>query len=491
MNEIKTSFFLKGFVLGSVACLLSFLVYGGNFLLSGDQSPQLAAAISVVNGEGLRVPPSFLESGSVFDPALATREKFAWFAPGYSMLLAFFLWMGGSVYLAASAIFYLNKFLTGLLWSLVARKYSIPFWQIAFIVCLQSLLYIPASTTDQLVWPAMAGLLLLAKRNVGWIETLAAVALIAYVTWTRWHGVMFAGVWFLWVWMHSLRDWRNLGLWVRSMIPLATTAAFFLGTVYYLTGSFDPFTSVPKDEIRWILLLKGLYFCVTGGISSVWTPVQGGLALVAVAVLGGLCWLAARDFRKIPVWLAMVLVFQAVNMAFLIYYEVNKGSVFEPEVPAFATARYFGLIQPLVFACIFWVIGALRPNRMIRRVWGLATVLAFLAAGISFFLYNWDAIRSKLAPAANGLLIPKEYVELQKRLLEIQPDVWIVSSGQNSKSRLYDPATTTKYEESLYDARKTFTKSVETCIQEGKLVVVESVGGKIVDIRDTLARSAK
>ena len=209
MNEIKTSIFLKGFVLGSVACLLSFLVYGGNFLLSGDQSPQLAAAISVVNGEGLRVPPSFLESGSVFDPALATREKFAWFAPGYSMMLAFFLWMGGSVYLAASAIFYLNKLLTGLLWSLVARKYSMPFWQIAFIVCLQSLLYMPASTTDQLVWPAMAGLLLLAKRNVGWIETLAAVALIAYVTWTRWHGVMFAGVWFLWVWMHSLRDWSG------------------------------------------------------------------------------------------------------------------------------------------------------------------------------------------------------------------------------------------------------------------------------------------
>jgi hypothetical protein len=483
--------FLQGIGLGVAACLLSVLIYGDNILLSGDQSPQLAAAISVVEGEGLRVPPSYLEPGAVFDPALATREKFAWFAPGYSMMLAFFLWLGASVHLAAGAVFYLNKFLTGLLWTFVAKKYAIPFWQVAAVVCLQSLLYMPASTTDQLVWPAMAGLFLLAKRNVGWLETLAAAALIIYVTWTRWHGVMFTGVWFLWVWMHSLRDWRNPGLWVRSMLPLFTTAVFFLGTVFYLTGSFDPFTSEPKEEIRWILLLKGLYFCVTGGISSVWTPVQGGLALVAVAVMCGLCWLAARDFRKIPLWLAMVIVFQAVNMAFLIYYEVNKGSVFEPEVPAFATARYFGLIQPLALACIYWVIGALRPTVLIRRGWETVTVAAFLAAGISFVFYNWDSIRNKLAPAANGLLIPKEYVELQKRLLEIQPDVWIVSSGQNSKSQLYDPATTTKYEESLYDARKTFTKSVETCIQEGKLVVVESVGGKIVDIRDTLARTAE
>jgi hypothetical protein len=74
MNFKMQKVFLQVFSLVLVTCLLSFLVYGGNFLLSGDQSPQLAAAISVVNGEGLRVPPSFLESRSVFDPALATRD---------------------------------------------------------------------------------------------------------------------------------------------------------------------------------------------------------------------------------------------------------------------------------------------------------------------------------------------------------------------------------------------------------------------------------
>jgi hypothetical protein len=481
--------YLKAVLLGIVACLLSALIYGGNLLLSGDQSPQLAAAISVVNGEGLRVPPSKLEPGSVFDPSKAQRDKFAWFAPGYSMMLAMFLWMGGSVYFAASAVFYLNKFLTGLLWTFVGRKYGIPFWQVAFIVCLQSLLYMPASTTDQLVWPVMAGLLLLVKRNVGWIETLAAAALIAFATWTRWHGVMFAGVWFLWVWMHSLRDWRNPGLWVRSVLPLATTAAFFLGTVYYLTGSFDPFTSEPKEEIRWILLLKGLYFCVTAGISSVWSPVQAGLALVSVAVLVGLGWLVARDFRKIPIWLAMVLLLQGVNMAFLIYYEVNKGSVFEPEVPAFATARYFALVQPLALACIFWVIQAVRLQVVIRRGWELATVVAFLAAGISFVSYNWESIRGKLAVAQNGLLIPKEYVELQKRLLEIRPDVWIVSTGQGSDGKLYDLATMIKYELSIYDTDKIYTKEVETCQQLANLVVVESAGGEIIDIRSTLKPS--
>ena len=485
MNEIKTSFFLKGFALGLVACVLSFLVYGGNFLLSGDQSPQLAAAISVVNGEGLRVPPSFLESGSVFDPALTTREKFAWFAPGYSMMLAFFLWMGGSVYLAASAVFYLNKFLTGLLWSLVARKYNIPFWQIAFIVCLQSLLYMPASTTDQLVWPAMAGLLLLAKRNAGWIETLAAVALIAYVTWTRWHGVMFAGVWFLWVWMHSLRDWRNLGLWVRSMLPLATTAAFFLGTVYYLTGSFDPFTSVPKDEIRWILLLKGLYFCATAGISSIWMPMQIALAIVALGTFAGLIWAGLREAKKIPVWVAMVIILQFVNMFFLIYYELKKGSVFEPEVPAFATARYFSLAQPLALACICWAISALKPKRDIRVGGYALAAFAFFAAGISFVYYNLESIDRKLAPVESGLLMPEKYALLQKRLIEIQPDVWIVSAGLGV-GKIYDPTESIKHEQSIYDAKKIFTKDVENCIQNIPLKVVETVGGEIVDIRNTL-----
>jgi len=351
---------------------------------------------------------------------------------------------------------------------------------------LQSLLYMPASTTDQLIWPAMAGLFLLVKRNVGWIETMTAAALIAYATWTRWHGVMFAGVWFLWVWMHSLKDWRNPGLWMRSVLPLATTAAFFLGTVYYLTGSFDPFTSEPKDEIRWILLLKGLYFCVTGGISSVWSLAQAGLALVSVAVLGGLACLAAREFRKIPIWLAMVLLLQAVNMAFLIYYEVKKGSVFEPEVPAFATARYFALVQPLALACIFWVIQTVRPQVVFRRAWEWATVVAFLAAGISFLSYNWESIRGKLAVAQNGLLMPKQYVDLQRRLLEIQPDVWIVSSGQGSQGKMYDPAESIKHEQSIYDAKKIFTKDVETCVQSGPLKVVETVGGKIVDIRNSL-----
>jgi hypothetical protein len=225
---------------------------------------------------------------------------------------------------------------------------------------------------------------------------------------------------------------------------------------------------------------------VTAGISSVWSPVQAGLALVSVAVLVGLGWLVARDFRKIPIWLAMVLLLQGVNMAFLIYYEVNKGSVFEPEVPAFATARYFALVQPLALACIFWVIQAVRLQVVIRRGWELATVVAFLAAGISFVSYNWESIRGKLAVAQNGLLIPKEYVELQKRLLEIRPDVWIVSTGQGSDGKLYDPATTIKYELSIYDADKIFTKEVEICQQMASLVVVESAGGEIIDIRSTL-----
>ena len=488
MNSKKRNTILQGIALGLSACLLSLIIYRGNFLLSGDQSPQLAAAISVVDGEGLRVPPSKMVPGSIFDPSLAQRDKFAWFAPGYSMMLAFFLWIGGSVYFAASAVFYLNKFFTGVLWTYVGRKYGLPFWQIALAVLLQSLLYMPASTTDQLIWPAMAGLFLLVKRNVGWIETMIAALWIIYATWTRWHGVMFAGVWFLWVWMHSLKDWRNPGLWMRSVLPLATTAAFFLGTVYYLTGSFDPFTSEPKDEIRWVLLLKGLYFCVTGGISSVWSLAQAGFALISVAVLGGLAWLAIRDFRKIPIWLAMVLLLQAVNMAFLIYYEVKKGSVFEPEVPAFATARYFALVQPLTLACIFWVIQAVRPQVVIRRGLESATVVAFLAAGISFVSYNWELIRGKMAIAQNGLLIPKEYVELQRRILEIRPDVWIVSTGQGSDGKLYDPATTIKYELSIYDADKIFSKEVETCHQMANLVVVESAGGEIIDIRSTLKR---
>ena len=487
MNSEKRNTILQGITLGLMACLLSLIIYRGNFLLSGDQSPQLAAAISVVDGEGLRVPPGKLELGSVFDPSLAQRDKFAWFAPGYSMMLAFFLWMGGSVYFAVSAIFYLNKFLTGVLWTFVAKKYAIPYWQVAFIVLLESLLYMPASTTDQLIWPAMAGLLLLSKRNVGWVETFLAAALIAYATWTRWHGIMFAGVWFLWVWTNSFRDWRMFSLWIKSVLPLATTAIFFLGTVYYLTGSFDPFTSEPKDEIRWILLLKGLYFCFTGGISSVWTPVQALLAIVSLAALLGLVLGIVRERQNIPAWVAMVIVLQVVNMAFLIYYELRKGSVFEPEVPAFATARYFALMQPLSIAFLCWAFSTLNLSTYFLRALLTITMLGFLASGLSFVNYNLESIETKLAPTANGLLMPEKYALLQKRLLEIRPDVWIVSAGAGS-GKIYDPAESIKHEQAIYDARKIFTKEVESCIQNMPLKVVETVGGDIVDVRDTLKR---
>jgi hypothetical protein len=94
-----------------------------------------------------------------------------------------------------------------------------------------------------------------------------------------------------------------------------------------------------------------------------------------------------------------------------------------------------------------------------------------------------------LAVAQNGLLIPKEYVELQKRLLEIRPDVWIVSTGQGSGGKLYDLATMIKYELSIYDTDKIYTKEVETCQQLANLVVVESAGGEIIDIRSTLKPS--
>ena len=227
---------------------------------------------------------------------------------------------------------------------------------------------------------------------------------------------------------------------------------------------------------------------MTGGISSIWSQVQAGFALISVAVLGGLAWLAIRDFRKIPIWLAMVIFLQGLNMAFLIYYEVKKGSVFEPEVPAFATARYFALVQPLTLACIFWVMQAAQPLAFVRRAGLWITMFLFLTTGTSFISYNWDSIRGKLAIAQNGLLIPKKYVELQRRLLEIQPDVWIVLEGRGSKEKLYDAAKTIKHEQSLYNAKKIFDKSVEACIQQSKLVVLESVGGEIIDIRETLQR---
>jgi hypothetical protein len=110
---------------------------------------------------------------------------------------------------------------------------------------------------------------------------------------------------------------------------------------------------------------------------------------------------------------------------------------------------------------------------------------AFLAAGISFIYYNLESIDRKLAPVESGLLMPEKYALLQKRLIEIQPDVWIVSAGLGV-GKIYDPTESIKHEQSIYDAKKIFTKEVENCIQNIPLKVVETVGGEIVDIRNTL-----
>jgi hypothetical protein len=432
--------FIIALLAGITACILSYLIYGTHVLLSGDQSPQIVAAESLANGEGLLIPPMQMPEGSMVKTGGDYREKLFWYPPGYSLLLAFFTCMGSSIAGASLILFYLNKAVSNILWVFVARRYGIPLWQFFVVFVFQSVAYMPATTTDQFLWPVVGLMFLLFPIRGRWVPVLISLLICLAIS-LRWFGILLPSIWLGWTYFTATRnDFKCLHIHLRAWLPVFVCLPFFLGLTYYVAGNLQPYTAIPVLHIKWGLLWKGIYFAINGGVSSMWKVLQFSLvALCAFTLLSLVKQLFTRR-KSIPVWVSLSVLFQAAVFAFLIYTQYKKGSMYDPAVPAFATARFYFLCQPLSFAAVIWAGSLALSNRKVMRhsfVIGVATV--YLGAAFTYVPYNKHNIAHELASCRRGFLRPKEVVFLEAKVNEIKPDFLIQLGGWPEVFSIYDP----------------------------------------------------
>jgi hypothetical protein len=436
-----------GIAFGIIACLFSFILYGDRVLLSGDQSIQLVAAESILAGDGLKVPPTSLPAGVSWTPTVDLREKLVWFPPGYSSLLAFLGWCGLSFPAAALALFYLNKIVSCCLWSLLMARLGIPIWTAACVFLFQSLAYMPATTTDQFLWPIVAGMFLLEPKKLSWAGAFTATFLFCLAIWIRWFGIILPVVWAAWIVLAELPRVPKFKSLVLACVPLFVSIAFYFLLTFYLSGSADPYNLTAAEKTNWILLAKGVYFAATGGISSMAAPVQLGIACMAFLTVLGLVWCAIFKPKSMPAWVMQLAVFQALILVFLVYMQIKKGSAFTESVPAFATARYYFLAQPLSLDFMLFCIGSLNQRALFKTAAKVALLLLLAASALNYFQFNSQNSKDSFAVDSRGFLRPKQFVELESDLNNRMPD-WVffknnwleISSTYDSKKILpYDP----------------------------------------------------
>jgi len=276
------------FAVGLLFCFANRVLYGGKPLLSGDQSTQVIAAESLLAGDGLLVPLDAPKSQSGLKRNNDYRETLCWFPPGYSVLIASLTWVGVRTADAAAILFYANAVLSCVLWLLVARKYRIPIRYFLVVFAFQVVSYLPCTTTDQFLWPVAATMFLLFPADG--IRSLAGLSIVfCLAVCIRWFAVIFPVIWLAWTYLFSgPGGWRSTKTHVRALTPLGSTALFYLALVYSVAGSFQPYEAHPPVQIHWLLLFKGFYFALLGGVSSVWKPMQAATTTLAILVCIGL-----------------------------------------------------------------------------------------------------------------------------------------------------------------------------------------------------------
>jgi hypothetical protein len=148
-----------------------------------------------------------------------------------------------------------------------------------------------------------------------------------------------------------------------------------------------------------LLLFKGVYYAWTGGWSPNANILKILLAAVVVIAMVGVVRLAVD--RKLPSWIVALAGFQAYYMFFLIVTQVLFGSMYAPNQPAFATARFFALTQPFNIAALYLLASSSLPafNPALRK----ALALIFFACMIDWTLMNRPMVAG-MAMGQDGFL---------------------------------------------------------------------------------------
>jgi len=438
-----------GAVCGLAACFLSLGLYGHRLILSGDQSIQLVAAESILAGEGLKVPPPSLSGEVRLEAAFDLREKLAWYPPGYSALLALLVGFGLPISAAALAIYLVNTVVSCALWSAVVSRFGVPFWVVGAVFFFQSAAFMPATTTDQLLWPIVAAMFLLAGRQATWSATLLVTVLFCLAIWIRWFGVIFPLIWAAWSLAGSFPRLPGIRGIFLACFPLAISLLFYLSLLAYLSGSADPYNLPASQETNWWLLPKAFYFAVTGGMSSMSAPLQAGFALVAILAVVGIARSAFDNPHSVPRWIIYLGLFQAIILLFLVYMQMKNSAAFMINAPAFAIPRFYSLAQPLSLGFILAGLGALCRKRWSAAAASAGLLLLVVLSAAHYVVANKQKAHLALTTDHRGLLRPAKFVELEKMLKESQPDLVLFKNDWREVAASFDSWKVLPYHRSI------------------------------------------
>jgi len=344
-----------------------FCVYGSRIELSGDQTAPVVAAESMLREGAYKV--SLHES---YGPAVMVnigsdlRQPLRWYPPGYSVALYALAKLGLSLAGSALVLFYLAKLLWSLSWLAACLAHHVPYPIAAGAVGFALMLTYPSTTTEIFESTAIALLFLaVSKRLRETASAGAASASIAGGTFFRFPAVKLLGFYALVEWARRPR----LSTCFKVFLAALPSLVVYLVCTRLVGGESTPYHGVgPGRQTRWLLLLKGVYYAVTGG----WSPSNAPLRVIAVAMvlmaMAGLARLAWKG--ALPRWIVLLAGFQAYYMVFLIITQIFFGSMYAYTQPAFATARFYSLTQPLSVAALYVLASFSLPawNPALRRV---------------------------------------------------------------------------------------------------------------------------
>ena len=370
---VRPGFNRSRLLLTAVGLLAIYLcAYPRRIELSGDQTAPVVAAESMLREGAYKV--SLHESYGprvVVDIGSDLRQPLRWYPPGYSVALYALAKLGMSMAGGALLLFYVAKFFWTLSWTAAGMAYDIPYPIVAGAVAFGLFLTYPSTTTEIFESTTVALLFLAVSRRLGEpASALTASASVAAGTFFRFPAVKLLG-------FYALVEWArrpHLGTFFKVALAALPALVVYFGCTRLIGGESTPYHGVgPGPHTRWLLLFKGFYYAATGG----WSPNNGPLRVLAVAMVmlaaAGLVRLGSRGM--LPRWIVLLVGFHAYYMVFLVVTQVFFGSMYAPGQPAFATARFYSLTQPLNVAALYFLASHSLPalNPALRRA--LATIL--------------------------------------------------------------------------------------------------------------------
>ena len=352
--------------------LIYFCSYARQIELSGDQTAAVVAAESMLHEGAYKV--SLHESYgplAVVNIGSDLRQPLRWYPPGYSVALYAFAKLGLSMAGGALLLFYLAKFFWTLSWTAAGFAYDIPYPIVAGAVAFALFLTYPSTTTEIFESTTVALLFLAVSQRLGEPASAAvASASLAAGTLFRFPAVKLLGFYALVEWARRPR----IATFFKVALAAVPSLIVYFGCTRLIGGESTPYHGVgPGPRTRWLLLFKGFYYAVTGGWSPNYAPLRVLVAVMVFLAMAGLVRLARKGI--LPRWIVLLAGFQAYFMVFLIVTQVFFGSMYAHSQPAFATARFYSLTQPLSVAALYWLASLSLPswNPVFRRA--LAMIL--------------------------------------------------------------------------------------------------------------------